>query len=275
MTAIFAKADVTIIPEEVTSPLHGLRGLHVVSRPRYLTRRVYELQKGLKIIEFRRPKRAGKSIWSKRAWTFQEHLFSNRTIIFYEGAVRWEFGCGVWYEGLDQTSIQDLQYSTIKIHQMLFQLRYPDLQKYNEIVRTFNVKRLSHPEDVLRAFAGITYSLNSIFDGGFLCGLPVMFFDMALLWRPYGPLERRIPTNSAVKSCLPSWSWAGWRGEVDPKSWLTGCDYKPGCCKNYRITPLVKWYSYEREKQARKPVESTMLNFREEYFGKDRQPLPG
>jgi hypothetical protein len=279
MAGIFAKADVIIISEEGTNPLHGLRGLHGVSRPRYLPRRVYELQKGLKIIESRRPQRAGQSIWGQRAWTFQEHLFSNRRIIFYEGTVRWECNCGVWYEGLDQIIIQDLQYSTVRIHQMLFQLRYPDLQKYNEIVSAFNVKRLTQPEDALRAFAGITYSLSSIFDGGFLCGLPVMFFDMALLWRPYGPLERRIPTDSAVKTCLPSWSWAGWRGEVDPKSWLIGCDYKSGCFsdsgKNYRITPLVKWHSYEPGEQTKRPVESTMCNFRKEYFGRDRQPPPG
>ncbi|CZR66242.1 uncharacterized protein PAC_16143 [Phialocephala subalpina] len=279
MAAIFAKADVTIISEDGTNPLYGLRGLPKVSLPRHLPRRVYELQKGLKIIESRRPTRAGQSIWSGRAWTFQEHLFSNRRIIFYEGTVRWECDCGVWYEGLDQTISQDLQYSTIRTHQMLFQLRYPDLQKYNEIVSAFNSKLLTQPEDVLRAFAGITYSLSSIFDGGFLCGLPVMFFDMALLWRPYGLLERRHPTNSAVRSSLPSWSWAGWRGEIDPKSWLTGCDYKSDCFsypgKNYRITPLVKWHSYEPGKQTKKPVESTMLNFREEFFGKDRQPPPG
>ena len=111
------------------------------------------------------------------------------------------------------------------------------------------------------------------------------FPSCSLIWRFFGghtvhsSAEFRLTRNSAVKSCLPSWSWAGWRGEVDPKSWLTGYNYKPGCFsdpgKNYRITPLVKWYSYERENQARKPVDSTMLNFREEYYGKDRQPPPG
>jgi hypothetical protein len=279
MAAIFAKADVIIIDEEGKNPRHGLRGLHGVSRPRHLPQRVCELREGLNIVESRRPQRAGQSIWAQRGWTFQEHLFSNRRIIFYEGTVRWECNCGVWYEGLNQTIAQDLDDSMIRNHQELFQLRYPELQKYNEIVSAFNTKDLTYPEDVLPAFAGITYSLSSIFDRGFLCGLPVMFFDMALLWRPDGALERRIPKVSAVKPCLPSWSWAGWRGEVDPKSWFTGCDYKSGCSsdpgKNYRITPIVKWYSYEREKETKKPVESTMYNFREEFFGKDRQPPPG
>lgn len=278
MAAIFAKADVTIIAEEGPNSFYGLRGLHGVSRPSNLPQRVYELQKGLKIIESRRPKRVGQSIWNQRGWTFQEHLFSNRRIIFYEGTVRWECDCGVWYEGLDQPNIQNLPHPTIRSHQILFQLHYPDLQKYDELVTAFNVRHLTDSEDVLRAFAGITYSLSSKFDGGFLCGLPVMFFDTALLWRPSGPLERRISLNSAAKSCIPSWSWAGWRGEVDPKSWLTGCDYRSDCIsdpgQNYQITPLVKWYSQEREKPARRRVESRVLKFREAFFGEDRQPPP-
>jgi hypothetical protein len=273
MAAIFERANVTIIAEG-PNPLYGLRGLYRVSRPRNLPPSVYELQKGIKIVESRRPKRVGKSIWCQRGWTFQEHLFSRRRIIFYEGTVRWECDSGIWYEGFDQPIKQNLPHSTIRSHQWLFQLPYPDLKKYNELVAAFNVRQLTHPQDILRAFAGITSSLSSKFDGGFLCGLPVLFFDIALLWRPFGPLKRRISSDPATQSCIPSWSWAGWQGEIDQKSWLPGYDYIFPIDSNYRITPLVKWYCHEREKSGKTLVESTAFKYRKTFFGQDREPPP-
>lgn len=54
----------------------------------------------------------------------------------------------------------------------------------------------TYPEDILDAFAGLTSVLSLTFDGGFICGLLQMFFDPALLWQPWRPLDRRRAVRS-------------------------------------------------------------------------------
>lgn len=75
-------------------------------------------------------------------------------------------------------------------------------------------RHLTYEDDILRAFTGITKILSSGFPGGFHFGLPELFFDAALLWRPRSFLERRT-SNTGV--ALPSWSWCGWKGKISPQ----------------------------------------------------------
>ncbi|KAH8586035.1 hypothetical protein B0O99DRAFT_695882 [Bisporella sp. PMI_857] len=79
---------------------------------------------------------------------------------------------------------------------------------------------LTDPEDALAAFAGIASCLDYIYDGGFLCGPPEIFFDASILWSNDIPLQRRLPVkpnNGCVT--LPSWSWAGWEGHLNLEAW--------------------------------------------------------
>ena len=136
-------------------------------------------------------------------------------------------------------------------------------------MRAYNLKDLSHPEDAIAAFAGVTTQLSRIYSGGFICGLPEMFFDVALLWQPWRTVERRISSGvRSTNSCLPSWSWAGWQGEVDPWTWESGCDYvkgrEPGggCNTSRRTTPMIQWYSGDRTCSERRPIFSNWLTFK-------------
>lgn len=102
-------------------------------------------------------------------------------------------------------------------------LQWPDLNRYMEMVRNYNDRHLTYPEDALAAFAGVTSTLSDVFPGGFVCGLPEMYFDVALLWQPASPLERRRTSSQNIfNTSLPSWSWAGWRGDIDVSSWASG-----------------------------------------------------
>jgi len=71
--------------------------------------------------------------------------------------------------------------------------------------------------------------LSQKYEGGFLCGLPEMYFEAALNWGGWGgDLTRRISSglSSASKSLtiLPSWSWIGWKGRI-AGGWRSNGDY--------------------------------------------------
>jgi hypothetical protein len=74
---------------------------------------------------------------------------------------------------------------------------------YARAVEAYTARQLTNPGDILNAFSGIA---NVIYHGRFIEGLPVSAFDLALLWQPRVLLKRR--------EGFPSWSWAGWIGQV-------------------------------------------------------------
>ncbi len=132
----------------------------------------------------------------------------------------------------------------------LFSSPVPDLSRYVNLAANYNLRELTRPEDVLAAFAGITTALSQIFYGGFICGLPNLFFDIALCWRPLGPCQRRMPScqSSANEAGLPSCSWAGWKA-LPYWVWQYGCDYikssqsvSRGPPSSVRIFSTVQWY---------------------------------
>ena len=74
---------------------------------------------------------------------------------------------------------------------------------YARAVKAYTARQLTNPGDILNAFSGIA---NTIYHGRLIDGLPVSAFDLALLWQPQVLLKRR--------EGFPSWSWAGWIGQV-------------------------------------------------------------
>lgn len=88
----------------------------------------------------------------------------------------------------------------------------------------YNPRDLTYPEDVFDAFEGALSTFGSSFPGGFISGLPRMFFDASLLWQPYSPImRRRIPVKNREEN-IPSWSWAGFQGDVYSEEWLANCN---------------------------------------------------
>jgi hypothetical protein len=115
--------------------------------------------------------------------------------------------------------------------------------------------------------------LGSSFLGGFLFGLPVAFFDIVLLWQPWGTIERRVSKRPELpRSHILSWSWMGWKGGIDVIS-----DYY----KIYMITfmsldaittPIVQWFCYESKEGNSKRwlVAQNWYDFLEKYFGEGK-----
>ena len=130
-------------------------------------------------------------------------------------------------------------------------------------------------DDTLKAFMGITHVLSRVFPGGFVFGMPLMFLDIALLWRPQASIRRRALTRPPF---LPSWSWMGWWFDgtsVDLNLWRASADYvedvKPTkrgqVSKRFqpshtmKIRPTVTWKLTDRASSV--PVANTGLQFRD------------
>lgn len=163
--------------------------------------------------------------------------------------VQWECAYGSFLEDLKPPQLQKLL-ATHAEPGRIFSTSFPNLLGYGRLVRDYTDRLLTYPEDTLAAFSGITSVLSHTFYGGFICGLPALFLDVALVWQPDGTCERRIPSKSSnrTKVDLPSWPWVGWRGKIDSWSWNCRFEYLRLERREHltmpRKLPLVQWYSH-------------------------------
>ncbi|KAI0440901.1 HET-domain-containing protein [Xylaria telfairii] len=272
MGAIYAQASITIVASDGDNAGDGLRGLQGMSGPRSVRQFVRPFGQGRQLIETYGP-RVGDSpsVWQTRGWTFQEALFSRRMVTFQKGWIQWACHGAIWAE-YAETGVRAPR---------VFSKLVPDVLELAMIVNTFCNKNFTFPEDALFAFSGIASALSSTFYGGFVSGLPVLFFYIGLLWMPISTASRRQPKRSGEDHCIPSWSWAGWKGGVYPP-WGRIVDYVKKCSRRgngnlyERVVPLVEWSWAETLKGTRSVIRDTLHEYMEIYWNKLHTPcLPG
>jgi hypothetical protein len=183
------------------------------------------------------------SAWYSRGWTWQEYLFSRRRLIFHDNTVNWDCHCASWHEGQTASQSPPGDYCTRKLGAATS--NWPSFYRYARMVSVYNTRDLSYPEDVFDAFDGALSTLAPSFAGGFISGLPRLFFAAALLWQPYTPIMRRRIPSSPDKTNLPSWSWVGWQGDIYSEAWLSSCNYTmEEWNKGWEaaeVTPTTRW----------------------------------
>ncbi|KAF4506872.1 hypothetical protein G6O67_006910 [Ophiocordyceps sinensis] len=221
------------------------------------------------------------SRWNTRAWTLQELLYSRRAVFLFEDTVTWECHCHVW-QGSTAVATQSTRRkrhecaNRISPAALGFQHSpWPDLDEYARIAMDYSCRRLTLVDDTLPAFAGITHVLSRVFAGGFVYGMPLMFLDIALLWRPQATIRRRALSRPPF---LPSWSWMGWWFDgvsVDVSLWRAAADYveetratkrdqgpkRFQASHSFRIRPTVAWNLTNRAHAVR--VANNGLRYRE------------
>lgn len=253
MASIYAHADVVIVSIDGEDSDHGLHGLENApsAEPRHLEQKVIPLGT-MEIIERTEfsnesPRSSTKKDYFGRGWTFQEFLFARKRLCFEADSV--------WFQCCDSTRFEDHALPGRALNERDFILRvdYPSLTVYSRLVEDFNQRHLTYPQDCLSAISGVLPCYTKAFDGGFLCGLPEMFFDAALLWQPGGDLARREPVcadkrYSFANEDLPSWSWIGWQGKLHFEGWATANDFVAGCSgwiatTQVRTEPVTTWYT--------------------------------
>ena len=271
MGSVYARAYVTIIAANGWDANHGLRGIRNVTEPRHLSRYVED--------NFYESLQPYSSIWYSRGWTFQEMVFARRKIMFHYQVAVWECQCATWHEATKTNKVPSITNATGSVFQMnrwgwrnTFSL-WPDVRQYIE----YNNRQLTFPADGLQAIAGLMAVWNRSFHGGFICGLPQMFFDDALLWQPCNLINRRVSKESGSNQMvLPSWSWAGWEGEIESSKWASEWDYlslglHKGAVK-WKLTSTVEW-TYGVSREIQQSIDVSSYHYRRCHFD-ESVPLP-
>ena len=265
MGSVYARAYVTIIAANGWDANHGLRGIRNVTEPRHLSRYGED--------NFYESLQPHSSIWYTRGWTFQEMVVARRKIMFHYQVAVWECQCATWHEATRTNMIPSITNDTGPVFQINRWGRrrnfswWPDVRQYIEMLREYNHRELTFPADGLHAIAGLTTIWNRSFHGGFICGLPQMFFDEALLWQPQSRLRRRIATQSSSDGMtLPSWSRVGWEGEIESSQWAAEWDYLSlqfykGAVK-WRLNSTVAWSYGGSSEQQRQPIDPSSHRYR-------------
>ncbi|KAJ4111489.1 hypothetical protein NW768_011843 [Fusarium equiseti] len=213
-----------------------------------------------------------RSDWATRAWTYQEHILSRRVVFFLGYLVFWQCEGAVWDSDqlrpnqqeagdLDENDISDPSIS--KLFRRMETPSWPDFSLYADLICPYNGRELSHQEDGLTACLGVLNRLEPAYPGGFIFGLPRVYFDHALLWQPlkchYTSLESPIgylrkPYDgckgrtgpSTHRPTLPSWAWCGWQCFVDPKVFQVSKEINESRSygenvSSWRLKSTVKW----------------------------------
>ena len=262
MASIYAEATVTIIAKDGHDSSFGLRGVWGSIR-RDLNQDVFKLVNNREAVVHRWTVDKKPTPWGSRGWTFQEELFSPRKLIFEGKTVRWECSSATWHEDHDYNTTDecnDPDEDRVIRASALFEEEGPRIEEYGQLLGVYNKRQFTYSADSLNAFAGIMFTLTRAFRGGFLCGLPVMFFDRALLWQPKETICRRSPNEDGNQDTIPpSWSWAGWKGDIDTTDWKHAADSKTPTSTT--VSRAVEWYIGEGEKGKKELLKDASSSF--------------
>jgi len=180
MAAIYANSAVTILAVEGRHANSGLKGFHGISEARNLCQSFHRLAEGTKIILFlMEPNQlelgTHQTDWETRGWTYQEHFFSLERLVFDGDSVRWECTAAIWREHVESDLDFEPQFNDAFSCEALFKPLFPDLGWLNSVLRDYNRRNFTYPEDALFAFDGIAFLASQTFPSSFILRLLVAF----------------------------------------------------------------------------------------------------
>ena len=227
MDEIYSNAVVTIVPLG-DSPSSGLPGVRQTPRTAPVTAKVGPFQ--LSTVFGRPEKLIADSIWSSRAWTFQEGILSKRILVFTEHQMYFECQNTSQCEMLRRGEEDDyrLKSQAIQNNELLWYGYFPVVLGTEKLstsvallqsVCDYFEKDTTFQSDALNAFSGILHRYQkSQHKIRHYWGIPFYpskkserdentgaksVFIETLQWTHSGSLIRR--------EGFPSWSWLGWR----------------------------------------------------------------
>ncbi|TGO43108.1 hypothetical protein BHYA_0003g00620 [Botrytis hyacinthi] len=281
MGAIYDNAVVTIIAADGDAQ-DGLRGLEGVSQSRDINQSIIPFRDEQLIVSNTEDSDLSNGgDYHSRGWTFQEYVMSKRKIIFKDKELHWECQCRVWHEEM----FPDAETSEhIAPRENLMTTGFPDLSSLSGIISGFNDTELWYEEDALPAISGLLSVLSRTFTGGFLYGIPEMFFERGLGWSSfweYSNLRRRKFSENFGKdrpsqAGLPSWSWVGWRGLLNLSMYGEAARINDRLHRIEETISITEWYTSKSPSdlpENRRRIRSTWFENRDNY--KDfAKPLP-
>ena len=254
MAAIYANASVTILALQGRHADHGLPGFRDFSEPSTMRQSFHVLDEGVTIIRnfVSSHLEVGSEdpVARSRGWILQEEMFSRKKLVFDGDSIRWECPAATWREHVEMSHRSKSYRHDNSIWQPMLESSIPDLDRLGSILRQFNCRYFTYPEDALNAFAGVSFAISPALGGAFVSGLPTAFFDIALLWQPDNKITRRVSASPTNAQYLPSWSWAGWHGNImfDTASAFDFVRKSPDPVlhsRERRITRILSWSYHE------------------------------
>lgn len=160
MALIYANASVTILAIQGDHANSGLPGFCGISEPRHLLQNIHTLDEETNVIlspvdTALYEVGIDNPVWASRGWTFQEHFFSRKRLIFDGNSIRWECASATWRESVELPSHLDRTHQVIGCESIL-QPKLPNLGGIGKIIYDYNQRQFSYPEDCLNGFAGIS-----------------------------------------------------------------------------------------------------------------------
>jgi hypothetical protein len=231
MDSIYGCALITIVAASGTDAHSGLPGVRSLS-PRQA--RVPFVINGMSMLETcdapgwhdsRLNSRAVQPQWATRGWTFQERLFSKRTLTFRPEQAFWECGKGTWCEDgfWESTKPPTIYRQSFNDSDIRLPWKAEDFERvYWELVRDFTARDLTNQEDGMNAFMGIIRAFERNLNQSFFWAIPLSLMESALAWpsnldRRDAEHSQKSSDGSIISSPFPSWSWVGWIGRVTYK----------------------------------------------------------
>jgi hypothetical protein len=160
--------------------------------------------------EYRAPDSDAKPRLFNRAWAFQEHILSPRTILYGDHTIKWE--C-VEKQCDELTGDWDP-----KAGPGMCMVRYKNQfssphtsQSWPTLVNEYRGRRLTVPGDRVLALSGVALAFQAEHSLVYLAGMWKQHFPRSLLWnmtfaRPNGKLRPLLTREPPLKS-VPTWSW--------------------------------------------------------------------
>ncbi|KAI1178910.1 heterokaryon incompatibility protein-domain-containing protein [Nemania sp. FL0916] len=163
------------------------------------------------------------SIWETRAWTLQEAFFARRALYITDNQAQFECGEFSIPESDDTDTYppnrKTLQHPQNFLYNAFFRGFDSDigavadapspLKIYAGFINNYTARRLTNEVDSINAGLGMLTNMEKqLFKTGFVHGLPLRSHPQSLGWfhdRQCSPKRREA---------FPSWSWAGWEGDV-------------------------------------------------------------
>ncbi|KAI9653081.1 MAG: hypothetical protein M1821_007732 [Bathelium mastoideum] len=237
MDAIYSKAIITIVAADgdVQTGLPGVRtNLRTTLPHDVLDLGSVRLIKTIGVEDTCEFGGRDKSPWQKRAWTYQEAIFSRRLLIFRDQQVFWRCRSASWMESkiLETKSPsfklmslewlcpqQKFLHHNIDRNSNATKMRHhmPNMQDdFFPLLCGYFGRRLSFGSDTLNAFAGISRALSLYYNDEIIWGLPKSCFTQLLLCnserKTYSKSSQAVilPGGDVHQIPFPSWSWAAW-----------------------------------------------------------------
>lgn len=286
MDRVYGSALLTIVAAQGGDANSGLRGVQRKafatknpSPPREIIQQSAEIKDGAHIVApFASTQNLSWTSWDSRAWTFHEKLMSKRLLVFAGDEVVWYCrgmicredmrteDSGYITEPLESLSLKP-QYFGVDVdknwidgslevdrHGRTRVVRSGTFAAYAKAIGSYISRHSTFKSDVLRALDGLLHVFQLSFKSEFTAGLPNCILDVALMWRPTQRLKRR--------DGFPSWSWAGWEGQVTYNKPMnverddTG-DIKSAKKAEFgeeRIQSLLRWHVYSESRSQLDPL---------------------